>query len=121
MEFAFTDEQQMIRDTADGFLAQISDSEAVRRAMTSEQGYDDAVWQRICTEMYWQAMHIPERNEEWTAHVLAAARVAAAEGQAFDALVVVGAGHLVNLAGEGVSMPSLFQQAGFRVRPVATS
>ena len=61
MEFAFTDEQQMIRDTADGFLAQISDSEAVRRAMTSEQGYEDAVWQRICTEMYWQAMHIPEQ------------------------------------------------------------
>ncbi|WP_235015275.1 acyl-CoA dehydrogenase family protein [Oceanicoccus sp. KOV_DT_Chl] len=61
MEFAFTEEQQMIRDTADAFLAKISDSEAVRRAMVTEQGYEDEVWQRICTDMYWQAIHIPEQ------------------------------------------------------------
>ena len=60
MEFAFTDEQQMIRDTAGVFLAEVSDSEAVRRAMVTEQGYEDEVWGRICTEMVWQAMHIPE-------------------------------------------------------------
>jgi alkylation response protein AidB-like acyl-CoA dehydrogenase len=28
--------------------------------MATEQGYDDEVWQRICGEMYWQAIHIPE-------------------------------------------------------------
>lgn len=60
MEFAFTEEQIMIRDTAAAFLAGVSDSEAVRRAMTSELGYDAELWQRICTEMYWQAMHLPE-------------------------------------------------------------
>ena len=60
MEFAFTEEQLMIRDTAQAFLAEISDSESVRRAMATERGYEDRVWQRICTEMYWQAMHIPE-------------------------------------------------------------
>lgn len=60
MEFAFTEEQQMIRDTAEAFLAKVSDSEAVRKAMATEEGFDPEVWQRICTEMVWPAMHIPE-------------------------------------------------------------
>lgn len=60
MDFVFTEEQQMIRDTAEAFLAEVSTSEAVRRAMVSEQGFDPALWQRICGEMYWQAIHIPE-------------------------------------------------------------
>lgn len=60
MEFAFTEEQEMIRETAASFLAEVSDSAAVRRAMTSEQGYESALWERICTEMYWQAIHVPE-------------------------------------------------------------
>ncbi len=60
MEFAFTEEQEMIRDTAAAFLAEVSDSEAVRRAMATEQGYDPELWRRICGEMYWQAIHLPE-------------------------------------------------------------
>ena len=38
MEFAFTDEQQMIRDTAEAFLKDTSTSEAVRAAMVTELG-----------------------------------------------------------------------------------
>ena len=60
MEFSFTEEQKMIRDTAQAFLAEISSSGAIRSAMETEQGFDDKVWQRICEEMYWQAIHIPE-------------------------------------------------------------
>ncbi|ASP48299.1 acyl-CoA dehydrogenase family protein [Cognaticolwellia beringensis] len=60
MEFSFTQEQKMIRDTAEAFLAEVSSSEAVRTAMATEQGYEDKIWQRICAEMYWQAIHIPE-------------------------------------------------------------
>lgn len=60
MEFAFTEEQEMIRDTAEAFLAEVSTSEAVRSAMATEQGYDPELWQRICGEMYWQAIHVPE-------------------------------------------------------------
>ncbi len=62
MDFVFTEEQQMIRDTAQSFLAEVSTSESVRKAMASEQGFDPALWQRICTEMYWQAIHIPEEH-----------------------------------------------------------
>ncbi len=60
MDFVFTEEQQMIRDTAESFLAQVSTSEAVRQAMESESGFDPELWQKICAEMYWQAIHIPE-------------------------------------------------------------
>jgi alkylation response protein AidB-like acyl-CoA dehydrogenase len=60
MEFAFTEEQEMIRETAAAFLAEVSGSAAVRRAMALEQGYESEVWDRICGEMYWQAIHVPE-------------------------------------------------------------
>jgi alkylation response protein AidB-like acyl-CoA dehydrogenase len=60
MEFAFTEEQEMIRDTAASFLAEVSTSEAVRAAMATELGYDPRLWNRICSEMYWQAIHVPE-------------------------------------------------------------
>ncbi len=60
MEFAFTEEQQMIRDTAESFLTDVSTSEAIRVAMATESGYDSDLWQRICTELYFQAITIPE-------------------------------------------------------------
>ena len=60
MEFAFTEEQQMIRETAESFLTDVSTSEAIRAAMATEQGYDSELWSRICTELYLQAVTIPE-------------------------------------------------------------
>jgi len=60
MEFAFTEEQQMIRETAESFLRDVSTSEAIRSAMATEQGYDEALWKRICEELYFQAITIPE-------------------------------------------------------------
>ncbi len=42
MEFAFTEEQQMIRETAAQFLADTCDSAAVRRAMATAPGYEAA-------------------------------------------------------------------------------
>jgi alkylation response protein AidB-like acyl-CoA dehydrogenase len=61
MDFKFTEEQLMIRSTAEAFLAEVSSSAAVRAAMATEQGYDPALWRRLCAEMYWQATHIPEQ------------------------------------------------------------
>ncbi|MBF8732724.1 acyl-CoA/acyl-ACP dehydrogenase [Pseudomonas guariconensis] len=60
MDFALSDEQEMIRASAEGFLADVSDCAAVRAAMVSETGYDTDLWQRLCSEMYWPAIHIPE-------------------------------------------------------------
>lgn len=61
MEFSFTDEQVMIRDTAADFLNEVSGSDAVRLAMATEKGYDDHLWSRITKEMVWHAVHIPEK------------------------------------------------------------
>ncbi|MEE2733382.1 MAG: acyl-CoA dehydrogenase family protein [Pseudomonadota bacterium] len=60
MEFAFTEEQNMIRDTAESFLREVSTSNAIRAAMESAAGYDPALWQSICRDLYWQAIHAPE-------------------------------------------------------------
>jgi alkylation response protein AidB-like acyl-CoA dehydrogenase len=61
MEFAFSDEQEMIRESAESFLADVSDSAAVRAAMATELGHDPELWQRLCSEMVWPAIHIPEQ------------------------------------------------------------
>lgn len=62
MEFAFTEEQQMIRETAESFFTDVSTSEAIREAMATESGYDAELWQRICAELYFQAITIPEEH-----------------------------------------------------------
>ncbi|WP_342244978.1 acyl-CoA dehydrogenase family protein [Pseudomonas sp. OTU5201] len=61
MEFAFSDEQEMIRESAESFLADVSDSAAVRAAMATELGHDPELWKRLCNEMVWPAIHIPEQ------------------------------------------------------------
>jgi len=60
MEFRFTEEQQMIRETAEAFLREQSDAAAVRRAMATEQGFETALWEELAGNMGWSAMHIPE-------------------------------------------------------------
>ncbi|ABV87495.1 acyl-CoA dehydrogenase family protein [Shewanella pealeana] len=60
MDFTFTEEQQMIRDTAEAFLVEISTSAQVRSAMETATGYDKAVWNRVCEQMFWQGVTVPE-------------------------------------------------------------
>lgn len=60
MEFSLNDDQIMIRDAAESFLANVSDSASVRKAMSSRRGYDENVWQRIGGELGWCGIAIPE-------------------------------------------------------------
>lgn len=60
MELALTDEQHLIQQSAERFLAQVADSAAVRTAMASECGHDRATWARIARELYWPALAIPQ-------------------------------------------------------------
>ena len=62
MSHALTDDQVMIRDAAQAFLADASPSAAVRKAMASEAGYDPQVWKRIATELGWCATPIAEEH-----------------------------------------------------------
>ena len=59
MNFAFSEEQEMLRETARRFLDDKAPSEVVRRLMETEEGFDDGLWQEIAAQG-WQAMAIPE-------------------------------------------------------------
>ena len=60
MELALTEEQRMIQESAERFLAQVASSGAVRTAMAAESGLDHTAWARIARELYWPALAIPE-------------------------------------------------------------
>jgi alkylation response protein AidB-like acyl-CoA dehydrogenase len=62
MDFALTADQEMIRDSAESFLAAASPSAAVRRAMATPAGYDPAVWQQVAGELGWCATTIAEAH-----------------------------------------------------------
>lgn len=59
MDFAFSDEQQMLRDTARRFLEDKVPSTTVRRLMETDEGFAPDLWAAVA-EMGWQAMAIPE-------------------------------------------------------------
>ena len=60
MDFRFTDEQRMLADTAASFMQAVSDSTSTRAAMATDLGFDRPTWQRLCEEMYWQGIAVPE-------------------------------------------------------------
>jgi len=60
MEFKLNSDQEMIREAADAFLSEQSDSAALRKAMESDGGVDLALWGTIREEMGWCSLTIPE-------------------------------------------------------------
>ena len=60
MNFAFTEEQEELRNTVRAFLENKSSEEAVREQMETEHGYDPAVWQQMGEQMGLQGLAIPE-------------------------------------------------------------
>ncbi len=60
MRFAWNEEQEELRSQAHGFLQEFSASEAVRKAMESESGYDPELWGQITSELGWSSVVIPE-------------------------------------------------------------
>jgi alkylation response protein AidB-like acyl-CoA dehydrogenase len=60
MRFAFTEEQEALRETARAFLAEHSSSEQVRSAMQTEAGFAPELWKQISAELGWPAVAIPE-------------------------------------------------------------
>jgi alkylation response protein AidB-like acyl-CoA dehydrogenase len=61
MEFAFTDEQAMIGETARAFFAENASSERTRKAMAAE-GIDRALWQSFCNELGLSGITLPEAH-----------------------------------------------------------
>ena len=61
MDFAFTAEQSLIRETARAFCDESGSSARVRAVMETPLGYDPAVWEQMAAEMGWAGIAIPER------------------------------------------------------------
>jgi alkylation response protein AidB-like acyl-CoA dehydrogenase len=60
MHFARTEEQDLLAATVRDLLRKRSDSAAVRSAMESEPGYDEALWQTLCDQIGVAALVVPE-------------------------------------------------------------
>ncbi len=60
MNFAFSEEQEALRETVRKFMDDKSPSTEVRRLMETTEGYDPAVWNQMGQEMGLQGLHIPE-------------------------------------------------------------
>ena len=60
MNFAFSEEQEQLREFVRSFLEDKSSEAAVREQMETEQGYDPDVWSQMAEQMGLQALAIPE-------------------------------------------------------------
>ena len=59
MDFEFSDEQELLREQARGFLADNCPPAAVRKVLDGDAEYDAELWQKV-VEMGWTATVIPE-------------------------------------------------------------
>ncbi|MGH7986407.1 MAG: acyl-CoA dehydrogenase family protein [Candidatus Binataceae bacterium] len=59
MDFGFSEEQEMLRQSARGLLEKECPSSAVRRLMEDERGYDPALWKQMAS-LGWTGLIIPE-------------------------------------------------------------
>src|SRR3954469_19985179 len=60
MNFAFSEEQEQLREAVRRFLEAKSPESEVRRLMETTEGYDPAVWKQMANELGLQSLHIPE-------------------------------------------------------------
>ena len=61
MNFEFSDEQNLLRDQAQGFLQENCPLAAVRAILDGDASYDEALWGKIA-ELGWTATVIPEKH-----------------------------------------------------------
>src|SRR5579864_1892109 len=60
MDFAFSEEQEMLRRSARDFLAKECPPKVVRAALKGDDAYDPALWKKLAG-LGWTALGIPER------------------------------------------------------------
>ncbi|HEC09887.1 MAG TPA: acyl-CoA dehydrogenase [Acidimicrobiales bacterium] len=60
MNFAFTEEQEELRNIVRSFMEDKSPESEVRRLMETDEGYDPAVWAQMAEQLGLQSLIIPE-------------------------------------------------------------
>jgi len=61
VNFAFSDEQEQLREFVRAFCDDKSPETEVRRLMETEEGYDPDVWSQMAEQLGLQSLIIPER------------------------------------------------------------
>ncbi len=56
-----TEERELLRGTVAALVEKHASPEAVREAMSSERGYDEALWQLLCEQVGAAALVVPEK------------------------------------------------------------
>src|SRR5438876_7576319 len=62
VNFAFSEEQEQLREAGRRFMESKSPATEVRRLMETTEGYDPAVWKQMAQELGLQSLHIPEAH-----------------------------------------------------------
>ena len=75
MHFARTEEQDELASIVRSLLDKHSDSAAVRRAVDSELGYDEALWRSLCEQVGVAALPVPEEYDGFGASFVETALV----------------------------------------------
>ena len=60
MQFAHSEEQLLIRDSARALLAEQASPQRVRAAITARTGYDESLWRHMAGELGWAGLAIAE-------------------------------------------------------------
>lgn len=89
MEFAFTDEQHMIAETARAYFVENATSARTREAMAGD-GIDRALWQGYCQELGFSGIAIPEDRGGSGLGLVELAIIAEAAGSQVAALPMLG-------------------------------
>lgn len=62
MDFAFTEEQNQFRDVVARFCRDKAPPPTVRRIIDGERGFDPEVWQQMCRQLGFVAVHVAEER-----------------------------------------------------------
>ncbi|HUD93065.1 acyl-CoA dehydrogenase family protein [Sphingobium sp.] len=89
MEFAFTEEQRMIAETARAFFAENATSDRTRKAMAAD-GMDRALWNAFCQELALSGIGLPENAGGAGLGLVELAIIAEAAGAQVAALPMLG-------------------------------
>ena len=93
MHFARTEEQDELASIVASLLDKRSDSAAVRAAMESEAGYDEALWQALCEQVGVAALAVPEEYDGFGASLVETAVVLEELGRNLAPTPAAGDGH----------------------------